>query len=1283
MKQSNISRKILSLVGDEKLDTQIAHDLLNEVEQFQSEPIAIVGMSLKFPNTNNVDELWDGLTEKQDYITKFPRERFDLVMNSNKKLRNKYSHIADDIEGDSRSYGSWLTDIEQFDPDYFDLSEHEAKFMGPSERLFLQTAIESLKRAGYGEEDLKGSNTGVYVAHTPHPAFDYLRLFNDVDERAFLSNIPANLGYHLSYALDLRGPVMAVNTTCSSSLTAIHTAKNALRQGDCDLAVVSGVNLDLFPYWEKEAPDYVVRSNNYRCKPFDKDADGIIGGEGIAVVVVKRLSDAIREGNHIHSVIKGSSVSSDGMSNGMQVPNPDAQSKAIVAALDEAGLTFDQINFVEAHGAGTQVGDLIEVEGLNKAYTKRAKKKKDCYLGSIKSNFGHMGDAAGISGLIKAALSIEKRMIPGVNHFKEVNPKIDLNKTAFKVSADNQVISEAGILRAGVNSIGISGTNVHVVIEEYRDDDLRQDIQVEQELPLLISSKTRRALWEQLGVLSKHLQNNKHYAIGSLAYTLNNCRNHEKSRVCIFAKGIEDLIEKIGRVLHVRTFEKVPLNFYQQGIFLADEEETQLESIRNLDHFLQQEDSYTGLVKKYLDGDCVDDICKELFTHQKIAPLPVSIFNTKRIWPADKEVLQEQTKELFYEKKWIYHYLDSGRDNVNINGKWLILMNENDPILLELKNILIENGAEVIEINKDNNFRKKSSAQYGINIQSEDDFQHLFEDIGADVLKELKGIVHGFTLKPFDKTMNDKEDIELTQEEGVFSLFNLTKILFRFDVTHPIQINTLSSLTEQVNENEEVIPARVTLFGLAKVISQEQPTISSFLIDHDLKGDPIEIAKQLVEELRTPKEVRPELIAYRTNQRYTKVIERQRENIKANPITLRENGNYVIAGGTGYLGVQLGSFLSEKNKVNIILLARNLLPNRSEWDEIINRNNADDEMLIYKIKMIRSIEQNGSKVNIMKCDVTDELAVKNTFTIIKNKYGDINGAFMLAKQLYHLWIKELNINQFKKGIYNRVLSTHFIERELDTNTLDFFILFSSISSLMGTKSASECCAVNQYLDSMAGYLNHKGINGNTINLTLILDDKKDFGNDTAIPPIDFVEFQNALKCFFQNGYQWSLVSKFDLEQVHYLKPVLKIPFGETFWKEVDDYHYDKQKVNMDVQREDESIQKELNKEEIELILYDIWDKVLGVVDVGESDNFFSSGGSSLSALRFVQLMNQNFKGINFEVPDLYSNPTFENQISYCDRFYNGAEKDELDDILEALTNDDISSEEALHLLNRK
>lgn len=1271
----------MGLVEKQKIEPEEALSLLNEIptdgNKESHEPIAIVGIAIKFPETRNIDDLWRHLMNKSNLVKPFPKERFDLITKARIELNKRYQNYEKKLHSDPRSFAAWISGIEQFEPEAFGLTEHEAQFMGPAERLFLQTALEGLYRAGYQKEDLKGSRAGIFMAHTPYPSFDYLRLFDDPDERAYISNIPANLGYHLAYTLDLHGPVVTINTSCSSSLAAVHVAKNALWQGDCDTAIVGGINLVLFPFWDEDAPDHVVRSQHYRCASFDAGADGIIGGEGIAVVVLKPLSAAIRDRNHIHAVLKGSGMSSDGASNGMQVPNPDGQSKAIIDAITDAGLSFDSIHFIEAHGAGTPLGDVIEVEGLNKAYRYFSEDVGRCLLGSIKSNYGHLGDAAGIAGLIKAVLSLEKKVMPGLNHFQKANEQINFKETPFVVTGEHTPLMSDGPLRAGVNSIGISGTNVHVILEEYQRTPI-EHIE-EKPLPLFLSGRSRRALWDQVQSLATHLNENTNYSIQDIAYTLNVRRSYEPARIGIFASTAQEFTEKIDRLLSVRTFERVPDTFFEQGIFIADEPETRAESIRNFERYSDADKvskTYLDLMKQFLSEYDISSVCEQYFNTGVMLPLPVELFNTKRIWPFSQETLD--TDDLFYAAKWeLLPDLEEvqNQDHLRNGALWLIFSHREDPRMNVLKHRLIEDGAEVIQVFPDNGFKKYSHEYYGLDINDQKSYRKLLEDIGEDKQNRIAGVIHAFTFKEMDQTMYSLTDLEHSQQEGVFSLFCLIKAMIELEITHPFQLNVLSSFVEQVEEHEQVIPARVTSFGLAKVISQEQPTIASFVIDHDLSGSNEQVAAQIYKEISQPINSRPELVTYRRHSRYRKVIEKQK-NVVEKKLHVREGGTYVIAGGTGYLGVQVGKFLSQRAKVNLILLARNPLPDRDEWSRIVNESNRQDDMQAYKLREIMEIERRGSKVSFMTCDITNEESVRACFSKIKEMYGPIHGAFMLVKQLYHLWIKELEFEQFQTGIFNRVKGTWLVEREIVSPDLDFFILFSSISSLMGTKSACECCAVNQYLDSMSGFLNHKGVPGHVLNLTLILDDKKDFGSKTAIPPIDFMDFQNTFSRFFDNGHRWSLVSRFDLEEVHYLKPVLKIPFSDSFWEEVENYVQSEKQLSPSLVQEQENF----DRIEIDKRIKDIWKKVLGVEVRDFESNFFSEGGTSLSALRFVQLMKKSFSKLRFEVSDLYSNPTFRDQVKLCEDVY--CPQDELDGILDALENDEISSEEALALLDK-
>lgn len=1288
MKPEALKKRIFSLVAAGKFEAGEALNILNELsEEDAAEPLAIVSMALRFPEADNTDQLWEHLVKQRNLVGLFPRERFALITQSRPTLAQQYERKLETFSLDPAAYAAWLRNIEQFEPEAFGLTPHEAQFMGPAERLFLQIAMEALSTAGYDRDALQGSRTGVFIAHTPYPAFEYLKLFDELDERAFLSNIPANLGYHLAYTLNLRGPVLTVNTSCSSSLAAVHLAKNALRQGDCDVAVVGGVNIILFPFWD-EAPDYVVRSPRFRCASYDAAADGIIGGEGVAVVVLKRLGDALRDRDFIHAIIKGTGMSSDGTSNGMQVPNPDAQSQAIRAALADAQVTAQSIGYIEGHGAGTPVGDLIEVDGLSRAFRQDTTATSFCKLGSIKSNIGHMGDAAGIAGLIKTVLSLENKLIPGLAHFKQENPHIGFAKTPFTVSAENTTWESTGDStprRAGVNSLGISGTNVHVVVEEYPDAHSHE--QFVAPVPILFSASTRWALWELMQSLTAKIERNPHWSLQDIAYTLNVRRPHALLRIGIFATSTTELIEKLTRLLHVRSFERIPETFFTQGIFLADEVETRALS---LTHFYR----YTtpgsaeglALMRCFIEGGDITASSVAQFSEGRLLPLPVAPFKTKRIWPASKGTTQRDVSDLFFETLWEECPVTEAPlprpAAIAQDSLWLVLSRAEDTIMLNVWQRLATAGARAILVVPGPGFAQVSDDMYEVAPDQPESFEQLFNALGTTNLARLAGIVHGFSLKRADTTMDTLEGLEHSQDEGVFSLFGLIKAVFVRDLQHPIQLTVVSSQVEQATSQDTCVPGRVTLFGLAKVISQEQPTISSQAIDHDLIGSPEIVASHILAEITDNARTRKELVAYRHGKRLSKVIERQ-AHVSRHEIAIREGGTYVIAGGTGYLGMQVGLFLSQRARVNIVLLARRPLPERSEWENILPDVAHSDETLAYKIASIQAMEASGSRVDVLPCDVTDPQAVAEVFSHIRSTYGPIHGAFMLVKQLYHLWIQELTFEQYRNGIYNRVKGTWLIEREIRSQELDFFVLFSSISSLMGTKSASECCAVNQYLDSMSGYLNMQGTPTHVLNFTLILDDKRDFGSKTPIPPIDFMDFQGALHHFFRNAQQWNLVSRFDMEEVHFLKPVLKIPFGPRFWQEVEAYrkeHSIPATLKQPVVVVAEAKEQKLDGTAIQHNLTDVWRQVLGVEHIQEQSNFFSCGGTSLNALRFVQLFRKSFAHVPFEVADLYGLPTFAAQIAYCTRSL--CVKDDLADLFDALENDSISTEAALTLFEK-
>jgi 3-oxoacyl-(acyl-carrier-protein) synthase len=1202
-------------------------------------PVAVVGAALRVPGASSLDELWQRLLARHDAIRPFPVDRFRLVVDASPTLAAEHGAARSTLDTDPDLLGSWLTGIEQFDPEAFGLTAMEARFMGPAERLFLSTAHEALAAAGHPRQSLRGTRTGVFVGYTPEPPMDYLRLFDDPDERAFIANIPANLGYHLAYLHDLRGPVLTVNTTCSSSLSAVHLAKAALERGECDLVVVAGVSLNLCPLWNT-APDHVVRSPHNRCAPFDAAADGIIYGEGVITVVLQRLDDATAHRNHVHAVITGSAMNSDGASNGVQAPNPDAQAQVVRDALAAAGVTTDQIGYVEAHGTGTKLGDLAEVDGLTKAFQQDTAATGFCRLGSIKANIGHLGDSAGLAGLVAAMLCLRHSEFPGLGQLREPNPLIGFEQTPFTVGAERALWPQPvdGVRRAGVSSFGISGTNVHLVLEESLSGD--RPARSDEPLPVLLSAGSRWALWELVDQLADWTARTDQ-PIEDIAYTLGCRREHGPVRIAVTAASTTELAAKLGRLLQLRTFERLPHRLFEDGIAVADCDENRELSLARL-HAPEHD-----LIRRFAAGADVTALCAQLVPTARMVDAPIAPLTTRRIWPGSDDLATADVSDLFFDIDWERQSpAASDREALIPGSTWVVFTRPNDPVLAAVARELSAQGvrAELVAVGGPD-----SGAQHWMPAME----LAALRDLWARLIG-VAGIVHGVTCRPPDDTMDSLDSLDRSQRDGVLSLFHLAQSLLDGEPVAPLRLAVVTSASERVVPDEPVVPARVTAFGLAKVLSQECPSITDLAIDHDLAGAPAEIARQIVDELGAA--TRLPLVAYRDGTRFTKVVSR-RQDRQDHEIPVRSDGTYVLAGGTGYLGMQVGRYLADRGVRRIVLLSRTGLP--------------DDD---YTRESVAHMRGRGADVVWLCCDLTVPGSVAAAFAEIRRLSGRVDGAFMLTKQLYHLWLGELDAEQFTAAIDNRVRGAWLLHRELLADRPDFLVLFSSISSLMGTKGAAECCAVNQYLDAAPPLFTERGVPTYTLNLTLVLDDKGEFGSRTAIPPIEFVDFRSALDRFLRQGDAIDLVARLDLAEVSYLRPVLRIPFDDALWREAE--------LAAPVTPETDTAEV-VDRDEVRAQLHEVWRATLGQ-EPEDGIGFFSAGGTSLSALRFVHLVRKKFAGVSFDVADLYAHPTIE---ALVDRLVGAPDEPVpaepgLDSILDSVQSGQLSQADATRLLEK-
>ncbi|HIE00798.1 MAG TPA: alpha/beta fold hydrolase [Thiotrichaceae bacterium] len=617
--------------------------------------IAIIGVSGRYPMARDLTAFWNNLTAGIDCISDIPKERWDA---SQYEAVNHYPQWGGFIEG-----------VDQFDPLFFNIYPREAEMMDPQERLFLETVWHTLEDAGYPKTSLKDKPVGVFVG----VMWGEYQLFGALEK---LKGQPmptasyASIANRISYYFDFQGPSMAIDTMCSSSLTAIHLACESLKRGESEIAIAGGVNVSIHPKKYSLLGQHQFLSSDGRCRSFGEGGDGYVPGEGVGAVLLKPLHQARTDGDHIYAVIKGSSINHGGKTNGYTVPNPNAQASLISSALKKAKINPRSMSYVEAHGTGTSLGDPIEIRGLTKAYQEETVDTQYCAIGSVKSNIGHLESAAGIAALTKVLLQMKyKQLVPSL-HSEHLNPNINFETSPFYVQHGltewkQPLIKENGEeirypRRAGISAFGAGGANAHLIVEEYEPPLQEVESPRQKDHIIVLSAKNEDRLQAYIKKIIDCLNSatvdgeggstlneaklhqpiqQPDLLLTDLAYTLQIGRDPLEERLAIVVDNIESLTEKLMQYAQGQT---EIAHFYRGNLKTSKAHSALLiegEAGQAFLNMLIEKQELTKLAQLWILGVEIDWqlLYPKPLKAQRIA-LPTYPFARERYWIPEKDI---------------------------------------------------------------------------------------------------------------------------------------------------------------------------------------------------------------------------------------------------------------------------------------------------------------------------------------------------------------------------------------------------------------------------------------------------------------------------------------------------------------------------------------------------------------------------------------------------------------------------------------------------------------------
>ncbi len=1046
--------KYAELMRDAVRELEKARHRIAELERGCYEPVAVIGMGCRFPGGADTPEaFWNLLCDGRDSVRTVPADRWDAA-----------ALFDADPDAPGRIYstaGSFLDHVDMFDAEFFGIAPREAEGMDPQQRLLLEVCWEALEHAGIRTDRLADMACGVTIGMMNQ---DYSRLITSltsIEAHTGSGNSPSVAAGRIAHVLGLHGPAMTIDTACSSSLAAVHLACQSLRHGECRLALAGGVNAILSPIpFVAECRAHML-SPTGRCHTFDAAADGFVRGEGCGIVVLKRLADALADRDHVWAVIRGSAVNHDGHSSGLTVPNGTAQREVIARALELGGVPPDAVAYIEAHGTGTSLGDPVELRALGAIFGKSHSIKQPLRVGSLKTNFGHMEGAAGIAGLIKAALCVRYGEIPPHLHFETPNPHVPWNELPLKIPTGLEPWPAGQESRiAGVSSFGFSGTNVHVIVEQAPPAaaDTRQRRADKGPHMLALSAKSEPALRAMAGQYAARLRRHTGLALGDLCRAALSRRSRFRQRLAILAASAEEMSNRLSDFAKGRQPEGCHTGL--APIIATDSP---------MRHYPRNDEPATAQDMATLARDFVVGADIEADDAPCVS-LPTYPFQRRRHWLAATRASTGDTSEEpppesasspdWYEQAWIEAPRPAPDPAAARRRAWLLFANPSD-LASELRKRIEDRGDFCLQVMPAENYALRPDGTALIAPDSPDHVARLIADAAAAAETSVTDVIHMWSLDAPPASALTINSLDCAVRQSCLSALHLAQALAVGKAPRDCAL-WMVTRSAQAARPEDFVDglAQSPLWGLGKGIAAECPALGGGLIDLDAApGDPAAEAQRLYEEFAVPDTER--LLAFRSGLRYAARVIRVTPPDAQSP-DLSPSAAYLITGGLGGLGMETCRWMADHGARHIVLVGRR----------------PPDEPTRLELETLR---EGGVELVVMQADVAEEQQMLAVFERVRSLRIELRGVVHAAGMPGYAPLAELEAKAVAE-IFRAKLAGAWVLHKLTRNTpLDFFICYSSMTSVWGAEKQTHYTAANQFIDALAHYRAAQGLPALTLN----------------------------------------------------------------------------------------------------------------------------------------------------------------------------------------------------------